>query len=154
MKQTQKILILSKAFPPSPPCSCDVCKTYCKRPGWWTVEEAEKAVEAGYALRMMLEVPKDFSFGVLSPAFMGCEGNFALQEYAVRGCCFLKDGLCELHGTGFQPLECRFCHHDRRGQGQTCHEAIENDWHTPRGQRLVIKWAAMTNLWQRHGISI
>jgi hypothetical protein len=116
------------------------------------VEEAEKAIEAGYAMRMMLEVPKDFSFGVLSPAFLGCEGNFALQEYARRGCCFLNGGLCHLHSTGLQPLECRFCHHDRRGQGQTCHVAIEKDWHTQNGQRLVLKWAAMTNLWQRHGI--
>jgi hypothetical protein len=116
------------------------------------VEEAEKAVEAGYAMRMMLEVPGDLSFGVLSPAFPGCEGNFALQEYAGRGCCFMKNGLCRLHGTGFQPLECRFCHHDRRGQGLLCHDAIEKDWHSSQGQQLVLKWAAMTNLWQRYGM--
>ncbi len=154
MKQAQQILTLSQSFPPSPPCSCDVCKSYCKRPGWWTVEEAAMAIDAGYAMRMMLEVPRDFSFGVLSPAFFGCEGSFALQEHAKNGCCFLKGGLCQLHGTGFQPLECRFCHHDRRGKGLLCHDSIEKDWHTPTGQRLVLRWAAMTNLWQRHGIKL
>jgi hypothetical protein len=154
MKQERQILTLSQAFPPSTPCSCDVCKSYCKRPGWWTVEEAAMAIHAGHAMRMMLEVPSDLSFGVLSPAFSGCEGNFALQEYSERGCCFLKNGQCKIHGTGFQPLECRFCHHDRNGQGQACHEAIEKDWHTQQGQHLVLKWAAMTNIWQRHGMKL
>ncbi len=142
-----------QAFPPSPPCSCDVCRAYCRRPGWWTVKEADRALKAGYGMRMMLEVPGDLSFGVLSPAFRGCEGNFALNEYARYGCCFLSKGLCQLHGTGFEPLECRFCHHDRQGQGQMCHDAIEKDWHTPLGQQLVWDWAAMVNLWKRYGFA-
>lgn len=110
------------------------------------------ALRAGYAKRMMLEMPGDRSFGVLSPAFSGCEGNFALQAYACRGCCFLQGGLCELHGTGFQPLECRFCHHTRRGLGQRCHDALERDWHTPAGQMLVKEWAAAVNLWHKYGL--
>jgi hypothetical protein len=97
-------------------------------------------MEAGYGGRMMLEVSPDFTFGVLSPAFAGCEGCFALQEFAQNGCNFLKNGLCELYGTGFEPLECRFCHHSRKGQGLLCHAAIEKDWHASAGKVLVKKW--------------
>lgn len=154
MKHAHAILTLSQAFPPSKPCGCDICKAYCNRPGWWTVEEAARSIKAGFVMRMMLELPRDHSFGVLSPAFFGCEGNFALQEYAHQGCCFLSHGLCELHGTGFMPLECRFCHHNRRGQGIKCHEAIEKDWHTPSGQILVREWTSMVNLWQRYGMKV
>lgn len=104
---------------------------------------------------MMLEVSPTRSFGVLSPAFNGNERYFALNDFAERGCSFLRpDGRCELHGTGVQPLECRFCHHDRPGLGPRCHRDLEKDWDTPAGRALVAKWAAMMNLvWptQRQG---
>lgn len=131
---------LKEKYPPSDPCSCDICRSYCIRPGWWTVEEAGDAIKAGYGHRMMLEISPEMTFGVLSPAFKGCEGNFALQEYADKGCNFLKNGLCELHGTGYEPLECLFCHHLRKGLGQECHSDIEMDWRTPAGQGLVKIW--------------
>lgn len=89
---------------------------------------------------MMLEISPDLAFGVLSPAFKGCEKNYALQEYAKNGCIFLHNGLCQLHGTGHEPLECLYCHHLRKGLGQKCHEDIEKDWHTPAGQALVKSW--------------
>lgn len=132
---------LPERYPPSPPCSCDMCRSYCKRPGWWTVTEAEQAIEAGYASRMMLEMAPGFNFGVLSPAFKGCEVKFAYNEYAARGCTFLVDDKCELHGTGYQPLECRYCHHERPGLGPICHADIEKDWNTPAGRALVVKWS-------------
>ena len=139
-------------YPPSPPCSCKVCKSYCCRPGWWTVEEASHAIDSGYAGRMMLEMDADFSFGVLSPAFRGCESNFALQEFAKNGCCFLSDGLCELHGTDFQPLECRFCHHSRQGLGQRCHHDLEISWDTKNGKRLIQKWISTVGIRERYGL--
>ncbi len=89
---------------------------------------------------MMLEISPEMTFGVLSPAFIGCEGSCAFQEYANNGCNFMKNGLCELHGTGFQPLECRYCHHIRKGLGMICHADIEKDWQTPAGQALVKSW--------------
>jgi hypothetical protein len=98
---------------------------------------------------MMLEMAPDRSFGVLAPAFRGNEVAFAAQRFADRGCTFLKDGRCDLHGTGFQPLECRFCHHSRPGQGPACHAALERDWRTPAGQRLVVRWAKGTGFWER-----
>jgi hypothetical protein len=133
-------LTLAAKYPPSPACSCDICKSYCRRPGWWTVEEAAEAIESGYGKRMMLEMAPDFSFGVLSPAFKGCEVQFAYQEFASAGCTFLMDGKCELHGTGHQPLECRFCHHDRVGLGPDCHADLEKDWNTQAGRALIVKW--------------
>jgi len=133
---------LKEKYPPSPPCGCAICKAYCLRPGWWTVEEAAKAIEAGYGNRMMLEISPELTFGVLSPAFRGCEQNFALQEFARFGCNFFSGGLCQLHGTGFEPLECRFCHHSRKGLGAKCHADIERDWRTAEGRSLVSKWLA------------
>ena len=132
---------LAEKYPPSEPCSCEICLGYCGRPGWWTVEEAGRALQAGYGPRMMLELSPDRSFGVLSPAFKGNEGAFALNLYAARGCNFLKESRCELYGTGFQPLECRFCHHNRRGLGPKCHAALERDWNTPAGRALVEGWS-------------
>lgn len=140
---------LARKYPPSEPCACEICLAYCRRPGWWTVEEADSAIVAGYGGRMMLEMAPDRSFGVLSPAFKGCEANFALDVCSVRGCTFLKDDRCELHGTGFQPLECRFCHHDRRGLGPKCHADIERDWNTSRGRVLVVRWSKLTGFWER-----
>ena len=142
---------LGERFPPSDPCGCDVCLAYCRRPGWWSVSECSKAIQAGHAPRMMLELSPDRSFGVVSPAFAGNEGDFALQKHAAAGCTFLREGRCQLHGTGFQPLECRHCHHDRPGAGPLVHAALERDWMTPAGQAVVERWARVTGLWERRG---
>lgn len=131
---------LKEKYPASEPCSCSICRSFCLRPGWWTVEEAAQAINAGYGKRMMLELSPDRAFGVLAPAFAGCEGTFAIQEYSANGCNFYINGLCTLHGTGHEPLECRFCHHLRKGLGQKCHADLEKDWRTPAGQELVRRW--------------
>ncbi len=136
---------LVEKYPPSEPCACPVCVSYCRRPGWWTVEEAVRAIEAGYANRMMLEMSPDRSFGVLSPAFNGCEMAFAANAYATRGCTFFKDERCELYGSGIEPLECRFCHHDRPGLGARCHADIERDWNTAGGRALAVRWSNLTD---------
>jgi hypothetical protein len=148
MEKTEQSLF--EKFPPSKPCSCEVCRNYCARPGWWTVKEAAKAIDAGYANRMMLEMAPDLSFGVLSPAFKGCEANFALTIHAQNGCTFLKENLCELFGKDIQPLECRYCHHDRIGMGEQCHLDLETDWNTPVGQAVIAQWGTMTGLWERN----
>lgn len=137
---------LVKRYPPSEPCTCAICVAYCQRPGWWTVGEADRAMKAGYANRMMLEIAPELTFGVLSPAFKGCEGVIAANQFAKNGCNFLKANRCGLYGTGYQPLECRFCHHERLGLGPKCHADLENDWNTPAGQALVEKWIEQINL--------
>ncbi|GEM_PF-354846 len=145
---------LYQKYPPSEPCSCEVCKSYCTRPGWWTVEEAEKAIMCGFAGRMMLEVSPGRDFGVLSPAFKGNEGRIAYQEFSKNGCTFHSKGLCDLFGTGHQPLECRFCHHDRKGLGVMCHSEIEQEWTTPQAKRLIVRWGNMVGLWERQGVRV
>jgi hypothetical protein len=145
MKRVQS---LAARYPPSEPCNCEVCLAYCRRPGWWPVKEAAAALEAGYGSRMMLELAPDRSFGVLAPAFRGCEGTFALEEFSARGCGFLGGNLCQLHGTGHQPLECRFCHHGRRGEGPRCHADLERDWDSPAGRALVARWCRVRGLWE------
>ena len=122
--------------------------SYCRRPGWWTVEEARAALEAGYGNRMMLEMAPGNAFGVLSPAFRGAEQRFATDEFSRNGCTFLADGLCQLHGTGLQPLECRFCHHDRADEGRRCHKDIERQWNTAAGRALVVRWSNRTDFWR------
>ena len=147
MSRTKRALI--ERFPPSQPCTCAVCVGYCARPGWWTVDEARQALEAGYGRRMMLEMSPDHSFGVLSPAFKGNEVDFAQERFKSQGCTFLKEDRCELFGTGHTPLECRFCHHDRPGQGPKCHAAIEKEWNSPAGKALVVLWSKQTGFWDR-----
>ena len=149
-----KKLTLYEKYPPSEPCSCEECVSYCKRPGWWTLDEARKAIEAGYANRMMLEMSPERDFSVLSPAFKGNEVNYALQIFAQQGCTFLKDGLCELFGTGFQPLECRYCHHTRKGKWIKCHADIEKEWNSPEAKRLIVKWGNITGFWQKQGLVV
>ena len=140
---------LADKYPPSEPCSCDVCRSYCNRPGWWTVDEAARALDSGYGPRMMLEMAPGNSFGVLSPAFKGNEGDFSRELFSGQGCTFLKDGLCELHGTGLEPLECCFCHHDRIGLGPKCHADIGRDWDSLAGRDLVVRWSKSTGFWGR-----
>jgi len=140
---------LVQKYPPSAACSCAVCLSYCARPGWWTVEEAARALAAGCGPRMMLEIPPEQTFGVLSPAFAGCEGGLATNLAARNSCTFLKNQRCELHGSGSQPLECRYCHHDRPGLGPQCHADLERDWHTPQGLALVQLWGERTGFWER-----
>jgi hypothetical protein len=137
-KNSRKTLV--EKYPPSEPCTCKICWSYCARPGWWTVEQAAHAYDAGFGTRMMLEIAPELTFGVLSPAFKGCECSIAMNQFTHNGCTFLKQERCELFATGFQPLECRFCHHDRRGLGPHCHRDLEKDWKTPAGQLLVRKW--------------
>ena len=98
---------------------------------------------------MMLEMSLERTFGVLSPAFKGCEVAFATNLYSSRGCTFLNDNRCELFGTGLQPLECRYCHHKRAGLGTRCHTDIEKDWNTSAGRALVVKWCNLTHFFQK-----
>jgi len=148
----QKTTLMDR-YPPSKPCTCEVCRGYCVRPGWWTVEQADWAIASGYARRMMLEVSPERTFNVLSPAFKGCEAAYAMQDFAAKGCTFLVDERCELYGTGVQPLECRFCHHDRPGQGARCHADLEKDWNTLVGQALVGRWIVLIGA-TRPGITL
>ncbi|WP_455381859.1 hypothetical protein [Salinispira pacifica] len=131
---------LAVRFPPSLPCRCDTCVGYCRRPGWWTVAEARFAIEAGYGGRMAAEPAPDRSYAVLAPATPGREMSISPWKSGLKPCIFFRYGLCVLFGTGLQPLECRFCHHERRGQGLLCHQAIGAEWRSSAGRRLIERW--------------
>jgi hypothetical protein len=138
---------LAEKYPPSEPCSCEVCVEYCVRPGWWTVQEASTAMDAGYAKRMMLELSPERNFAVVSPAFRGCEGTFAFERYRTHGCTFHENDRCLLHDAGLKPLECRFCHHSRAGMEPACHADLERNWHSPAGHVVVAHWCKLTGVW-------
>jgi hypothetical protein len=36
---------LKEKYPLSDSYSCSICKAFCMLPGWWTIEEAEKAIK-------------------------------------------------------------------------------------------------------------
>jgi hypothetical protein len=144
-------ILLNEKFPPSEPCSCKICLSYCHRPGWWTVEEAAHSIASGLSNRMMLEISPEHTFGVLSPAFKGAEGNYALEIFSSNRCTFLQNDLCELYDTGLQPIECRYCHHSRKGLGKKCHDAIEKNWNTNEGKKLIVKWGNILGFWNRQG---
>jgi hypothetical protein len=138
---------LFEKYLPSQPCGCEICRGFCRRPGWWAVGQAEEAVRAGYSRRMMLEISPKMDFGVLSPAFKGNEAFYSLNIYAGNGCTFFKNSLCELHSTQYLPLECGYCHHDRLNLGIKCHRDIETQWKTEKGQKLVRRWRNIVGLW-------
>ena len=48
MKRRKQPHSLEERFSPSEPCFCGVYRSFCKRPGCWTVQEAARAVAAGY----------------------------------------------------------------------------------------------------------
>jgi hypothetical protein len=68
MHKKYSLHTLQDQFPSSEACNCTICRSYCLRPGWWSVEQAARAIQAGYAVRMMLEISPERTFGVLSPA--------------------------------------------------------------------------------------
>jgi hypothetical protein len=150
----QEVISLYKKYPPSEPCSCDVCLSYCRRPGWWTIDEARLSIGAGFANRMMLEISPEMNFAVLSPSFKGNEMNYALQALSENGCTFLLDDRCELFGKQYQPIECRYCHHDRKGLGEKCHADIEKQWNSKDGKRLIVQWGNITGFWERQGLTM
>jgi len=143
---------LYDTFPPSEGCGCPTCRSYCNRPGWPLVEEARLAIEGGYGSRLMLEFAPGFAYGILAPAFKGNEGTFALQACSTNGCTFLVDGQCTVFQQPFRPIECRFCHHGRPGQGLKCHLEVARDWNTSKGKRLVKRWLALQGLQLPYGI--
>ena len=66
---------LLEKYPPSAPCDCQICRYFCNRPGWWSVDQARMAIRCGVSDKMMMEIAPEKTFAVLSPAFRGNEGR-------------------------------------------------------------------------------
>ena len=137
-------------------CTCERCADLCRRnPGWMTPTEARGAIAAGYGPRLMCdwlepseELGNNDRIHVLAPASVGCEGwyapEFDIWELMIgppnKGkCIFFKTGLCEIHESGFKPLQCR--------EALACGEKVGIDnyemarlWNSDDGRELVDFW--------------
>ena len=126
-------------------CQCKKCKNACTyAPGFMTPNEAELAINSGYAGQLMIDWwvmdvgTKDIE--LLCPAVIGHEGRYApeLNFFSVsKGVCtFFVDGKCKIHDSGFKPLEC--C------RAMACEESymdrergIVKLWDTPKGKKIL-----------------
>jgi Fe-S-cluster containining protein len=124
------------------PCDCEKCKHECEKvPGWFTPAEATRAIGAGYANRMSLVAEKspDIAFA-LAPSIVGWEGKST--AFAFGRCSFLtKEGRCEIHDSGFKPIECRFGYGCRRSAPDYPEpEAMRALWRTVEGDTAIRLW--------------
>ena len=150
-------------------CSCTQCVECCEHyPGWMTIAEAEAALAAGMAGRLMLDwfepdskLKNEERIYVLCPAGRGYEGRAApstddlfsggflsaiLGDSTPMPCTFLENGLCSIHESGFKPLMCRAtmgCGED--DQTITKH-AMVPEWDSARGKAVIAKWREIVNL--------
>lgn len=131
-------------------CTCEKCVKACERiPGWMTPDEARKAIDAGFAGRLMLDwwiEQNGEELFVLTPAVVGREGGQSAWWPGGR-CTFLRDSRCEIHSSGFKPIHCRLA--------LLCDDTVNEKafvdpkgdvaklWHTETGRALIEKWRAL-----------
>lgn len=142
-------------------CRCDKCASACRLlPGRMTPEEAQRAIAAGLASRMMLDwydpcsrLGNNDKVLMITPGSVGYEGTDApdtedlfpggLMQAWTSGpepmpCTFFKDGLCGIHDSGFKPQQCRTVY-ACTGQGDE-NIVLARLWWTPLGQEVVEQW--------------
>lgn len=142
-------------------CHCPRCVNLClHNPGWMTPTEAELAIKAGLSNRLMRdwlepsdEIKNKERIYVLCPASEGCEGkdapDFDMYELIMSSltgslskgeCTFLNEhNRCELHTTGFKPIECRL-NFGCRPRVSIRNHTVAKLWNTPKGRAVLAKW--------------
>jgi Fe-S-cluster containining protein len=141
-----------------PDCTCETCISYCRRPGWFTPEEAQMAIASGYGKLLMLDYwvssgDKEDIF-LLCPANPGYERQSApevslltMALYAAvgtsnplySGCTMLStDNRCGIHAI--KPLECKVAHHAFPDASTGLHEEIAMLWDNDAAQLIVNQW--------------
>ncbi len=140
-------------------CTCHQCVRACHlNPGWPTPEEAEKAIEAGHAGRLMLDWWVDFpgNIEILCPASEGFEGERAPEPeegfiamfsgWCKGRCTFLtSDNKCEIHQSGFKPQECREALVCSSIGGFAEHKKVAMLWNTDEARSLIERWKKLVN---------
>ncbi len=141
-------------------CKCEACVGACENnPGWMSPGEAVAAMNAGLAKKLMLdwldpssEVGNQGRLPVLAPASLGNEGKlapemegmnwlFSMVEWTKGRCTFLsKEGLCEIHESGFKPVQCRSLTHD----GMMNNYDAAKLWLSSEGTEAVLRWREET----------
>lgn len=127
-------------------CNCERCQKGCQRyPGWMTVDEAKRAMDAGHAKDLMRDywASMEGNISVLCPAIEGYEGRTAAWLPDGK-CVFFSNGKCGIHNSGFKPRQCResfLC----KGIGPGKSEFIE-EWNSPEGKEQVRRFREL-NQW-------
>lgn len=137
-----------------PECSCVHCVRACRRiPGVFHPVEALRAVRAGLASDLMLAPTYEQVTRQMITALMPVSLSFytdvnraavnhrSCQDHAAGPCTFLNaDERCEIHDTGFKPMECRkavLC-----GPKEDPGDRERLAWLTPVGRHVI-------NIWKR-----
>lgn len=141
-------------------CKCSTCVSCCERnPGWMTPDEAVAAMDAGLAKRLMRDWYESYDskdgtyhprFFILAPASKGAESQEAPECPSLvswyhgwyKGRCnFLtKQGLCELHDSGFKPLQCRTGSGCSPTDGYYSNLDMAKKWDTKKGRAAIKRW--------------
>ena len=140
-------------------CTCTRCIECCKHnPGWMTPEEAAAAIDAGHSGRLMLdwlepcdELKNKKRIYILAPASIGHEGSNAPEmpsfdlTWSKGRCTFLKNNRCEIHNSGFKPLQCResLACNPSRSIGYLNNYAIAPLWKTGEAKSIVKRWKSL-----------
>lgn len=106
-------------------------------------DEAEAAMKAGLAHSLMLDywVAED-NIEVLCPAILGYLGTDA-PFWPDGQCTFLKKNRCEIHDSGFKPLQCRMAK-GCTGEGTDKKDFVKI-WDTDPARALISKWKTMVS---------
>lgn len=130
-------------------CTCSECVEACTRnPGWFGPEDAEKALNAGLASKMMLDYwAGSPNIYVLAPASQGREGTIAPEmtwhdainamfgDWHKGQCVLLKNNRCTIHDSGYKPYQCI----------NMCNNSPMRDmWDSKKGRALIARWRAET----------
>ena len=147
-------------------CACSKCISCCEsNPGWMTPVEAERAIAAGYGDRLMLdwlepsdELKNKKRIWVLAPASISYEGRNApeMPELSIgllggwweKGkCTFLKKKRCEIHSSGFKPLQCResLACTTSRPPGYLSNYSMAKLWKTREAKSIVKRWKMLND---------
>jgi len=141
-------------------CQCERCRSACTRmPGLFTPDEALKAIAAGLADRLMAVGYHDDrgTYRALAPLTEPIAGvylptaitpHFRLETAAAKGRCtfFTADRLCEIHQSGFKPMECAGALLCRSGPANN--GAIRDAWAGREGRQVVSQWEKTRELLQ------
>jgi hypothetical protein len=128
---------------PNQTCACDACVDMCrKRPCWGTPEDIEKLIDAGYALKFMLDFWCGYSsdIEIVCPATAGHQGLRADSFGDIQGRCVLltPEKKCEIHHL--KPIEGLKAGCKSSDGSSRCHRAIASLWDTAHGRAVVEKW--------------
>lgn len=136
-------------------CSCVRCTSLCRKaPGWFTPDEARRAIDAGFAEQLMLDywIKHPSNVYILCPATLRHEktraantdelyGDMSFAEAMLAApskgiCVFLDRGLCSIHASGFKPLQCVSAKGCEPNVGLDNTE-MSSHWDNPEAQALV-----------------